>query len=61
MTVAVPPWAPFRHRAFDRAVLLDTASDLAPYACGLFGAAQRTRTTDALGRLVSAHAATTGN
>jgi aryl-alcohol dehydrogenase (NADP+) len=50
----------------DATATLDTASDPdpAPYPYGRFGTAQRTRTPnapEALGQLVSAHAATTSN
>jgi aryl-alcohol dehydrogenase-like predicted oxidoreductase len=52
------------HLDEDSTALLDSASDLdpAPYPYGPFGTAQRTRTAnapEALGRLISAHAATT--
>jgi aryl-alcohol dehydrogenase-like predicted oxidoreductase len=54
------------HLDHDSTTVLDTASDLdpAPYPYGPFGTAQRTRTSngpEALGRLISDHAATTGN
>jgi aryl-alcohol dehydrogenase-like predicted oxidoreductase len=54
------------HLDDDSTALLDRASDLdpAPHPYGPFGTAQRTRTAnapEALGQLIKAHAATTGN